>query len=239
MRLAAMNAGVWSASTIGRAEEREVSRIVEGAVRPADRWNLERFAQEQIRGLVNKVFSQSSDRCIRQVVLSAIGPETGIADICRRIGETLANEDAGDVVIDTGHVSMAVYESGSTDPMNYADLRIESARQHAVRLRKNLWLMPPRCDGKERFNTSFLHLYLSDLRREFAYSIVAAPAAGESHEALAMAQFADGIILVLSAQHTRRIAARKVKDALAHVRLLGTVLCDREFPVPEGIYRRL
>ena len=239
MRLTAMNAGVWSASTIGRAEEKKSPSIVEHVVHPVERWNPERFAQEQIRGLVRKVFSQCSDRPIRQVVLSAIGPETDISDICRRIGETLADEDAGDVVIDTGHLWVAGNESRCTDSSNYADRRIAKPRQRAVRLRRNLWLMPQRDGGEERFNTSFLHLYLSDLRREFAYSIVAAPAAGESHEARAMAQFADGIILVLSAQHTRRIAARKFKDALDHVHMLGTVLCDREFPVPEGIYRRL
>jgi Mrp family chromosome partitioning ATPase len=84
-----------------------------------------------------------------------------------------------------------------------------------------------------------LHAYLAEVRREFEYSIVAAPPAGESNEALAMAQFADGIILVLSAMHTRRVTARKIAEVLAQVRLLGTVLADREFPMPEGIYRRL
>jgi Mrp family chromosome partitioning ATPase len=56
-----------------------------------------------------------------------------------------------------------------------------------------------------------------------------------------MAQFADGMILVLSAQRTRRATAIKVKQTLerANVRLLGSVLSDREFPIPEGIYRRL
>jgi Mrp family chromosome partitioning ATPase len=56
-----------------------------------------------------------------------------------------------------------------------------------------------------------------------------------------MAQFADGIILVLSAQRTRRIMARKIKGMLeaAQARILGTVLSDRVFPIPDGIYRRL
>ena len=89
--------------------------------------------------------------------------------------------------------------------------------------------------------TASLHSYLGEVRREFEYSIVEAPPAGESNEATAMAQFADGIILVLSAQRTRRIAARKIKEALeeAQARLLGTVLSDRSFPIPERIYRRL
>jgi Mrp family chromosome partitioning ATPase len=56
-----------------------------------------------------------------------------------------------------------------------------------------------------------------------------------------MAQFADGIILVLSAKNTRRVTARKVAKTLdgAQARLLGTVLTDREFPIPERLYRRL
>jgi Mrp family chromosome partitioning ATPase len=56
-----------------------------------------------------------------------------------------------------------------------------------------------------------------------------------------MARLADGLILVLSARHTRRAAARRIKQLLdeARVQLLGTVLTDREFPIPERIYRRL
>ena len=86
-----------------------------------------------------------------------------------------------------------------------------------------------------------LHSYLGEVRREFEYSIVEAPPAGESNVATAMAQFADGIILVLSAHRTRRIMARKIKGVLeaAQARILGTVLSDRVFPIPEGIYRRL
>jgi Mrp family chromosome partitioning ATPase len=89
--------------------------------------------------------------------------------------------------------------------------------------------------------TASLHSYLADVRMQFGYSIVEAPPAGESDLATAMAQFADGIILVLSAQRTRRIMARKIKGMLeaAQARILGTVLSDRVFPIPDGIYRRL
>jgi Mrp family chromosome partitioning ATPase len=56
-----------------------------------------------------------------------------------------------------------------------------------------------------------------------------------------MAQFADGIILVLSALRTRRATALRAKEMLegAHARLLGTILTDRVFPIPESLYRRL
>jgi Mrp family chromosome partitioning ATPase len=52
---------------------------------------------------------------------------------------------------------------------------------------------------------------------------------------------ADGVVLVLEANSTRRVTAKKAKQALeaANVRILGTVLNNRTFPIPEGLYRRL
>jgi len=54
-------------------------------------------------------------------------------------------------------------------------------------------------------------------------------------------QLSDGVILGLEAHRTRRIAARITKERLqaANVRLLGVVLNQRTFPIPEGIYRKL
>jgi hypothetical protein len=114
-------------------------------------------------------------------------------------------------------------------------------RRIATRVRGNLWLVPGAAGHEEHRTAASLHSYLGELRREFEYSIVEAAPAGDSNDTTAMAQFADGIILVLSAVRTRKVTARKVKQVLevAQVRLLGTVLSDRVFPIPERIYRRL
>jgi hypothetical protein len=101
-----------------------------------------------------------------------------------------------------------------------------------------VWLFPARHAVSDAWGGS-LSAYLNEVRKEFEYSIVAAPAAVVSSKVLEMAAIADGVVLVLSAQRTRRFTALKVKSTLSHVRLLGTVLCDREFPMPNGIYRRL
>ena len=51
----------------------------------------------------------------------------------------------------------------------------------------------------------------------------------------------DGMVLVLEANSTRRVAAQKVKEKLhaANARLLGVVLSGRTFPIPEAVYRKL
>ena len=113
-------------------------------------------------------------------------------------------------------------------------------RKKAVRLDRNLWLVPTDVmQGKQ--DLASLHIFLGELRHGFEYSIVQGLPAGESNTTTEMAQIADGVVLVVSAERTRRASARKVKEMLdaAQVRLLGAVLSDREFPIPERIYRRL
>jgi len=226
-----------------RAAEREEVCPEKNGVREAGGWNPESFAREQIRGLVRQVFFSNVERPVRQVVFSALGPETEVKAICRRVGEALALETPGSIGV-VGEWSQAI-----RDAEMYPAERIEHPpaagsnplQQAAARVRGNLWLVPPARKDGDQGNTARLHSYLGQVRREFEYSIVEGPPAGESNEAMAMAQFADGIILVLSAHRTRRVAARRAKEMLeaAQGRVLGTVLSDRIFPIPEGIYRRL
>jgi hypothetical protein len=214
---------------------------------PSAGWSPESFARQQIQGLVRKVFLSNANPPVRQVVFGAVEAETDVRSICRRAGEALAAEDAGTVGV-MGEFPMLLHDTGLEENSNER-IRpggIPPLRRIATRVQGNLWLVPgsSRPDSSRNgfgVTNASLHSYLGELRREFEYSIVEGPADGASNDAIAMAQFADGIILVLSAQHTRRVTARRIKQALesARARLLGTVLVDRVFPIPQGIYRRL
>lgn len=236
-----MSAGLFQSPDLTRAREREESRPQEKSLRLARGWDPETFAQEQIRGLVRKVFLSNAARPVRQIVLSAVEPETDVRSICRRVGETLAQETLGHVAVvgedwqvphDTDH------ESRSEERAEFPGMPLHRI---ATRVQGNLWLVPGAASERGRDTTASLHSYLGEVRREFEYSIVEGRPAGESNETAVMAQFSDGIILVLSAQRTRRATAYKIKEMLegAQANLLGTVLSDRLFPVPEAIYRRL
>ena len=67
------------------------------------------------------------------------------------------------------------------------------------------------------------------------------PPATTGSEAALLGSLCDGVVLVVEANSTRRVAAQKVKDKLreASARLLGTVLCGRTFPIPDIIYKKL
>jgi hypothetical protein len=203
-------------------------------------WSAENFAREQIRGLVRQVFFSNAVHLTRQVVVSALEPETEVRNICRRMGEALAMEITERVAV-VGAYPRVIHlpESQHEDPDS--DEGNAPLRQMAARTRKNLWLVPYCARGPESGLSASRNAFLNEVRRQFEYSIVHGPIAGESDEATAMAQAADGIILVLSAHRTRRATALRVKQSLETVRanILGTVLSDREFPIPDVIYRRL
>lgn len=220
------------------------------AVRPAAErrresagWNPENFAREQVRGLVRQVFLSNAVPPVRQVVFSAVDPATDLRGLCRWVGEALAAQIEATVAVVGGYPRLI--QDADTQPEALAERGIKDSslplRQIAARVRGNLWLVPDGERGSSSISAASLHSYLGEVRGQFEYSIVQAPPAGESDAATAMALFADGIILVLSAQHTRRAAASKIKRAIesARVRILGAVLSDRVFPIPEAIYRRL
>jgi hypothetical protein len=230
------NVAVTDATSLVEDHDLQVEDVVQQQVE----WNPDEFAREQIRGLVRRVFFSGSERSVRQVVFSAVEPETDVHRICRRVGETLAIETQGTVAI-AGGLPKLLHERATKDLISESRDGNRRLRQTANQVRRNLWLVPAHTREGEPVTAASLHQYLSHVRREFEYSVVEGRAAAESNEAMAMAQFADGIILVLSAQHTRRATARTVKEAIegSRARLIGTVLSDRMFPIPDALYRRL
>jgi len=230
---------LWSATPTLRSNSILQAKEFDGVrpfrtLRPLKAWNPEKFAQTQIRGLVRNVFL--SREGVRQIVLSAVDPETDVRSVCRCIGETLASEKVGNVAVVEGghrHARGKAASSGASDDPN-------DPRSYAACIAENLWLVAGQGADASTPREQLL-TRLSMLRRDFEYSILEVAPAGYSDEAIASAHAADGVILVLSARHTRRATARTVKEMfeLANVRMLGAVLSDRTFPIPEKIYQRL
>ena len=56
-----------------------------------------------------------------------------------------------------------------------------------------------------------------------------------------LSQTGNGLVVVLTANKTRRLVAARMQEQLrrARVTVLGTVLTERRFPVPPGLYRNL
>jgi hypothetical protein len=228
------NAGVLQRSERIGSRMREAGLPQVGVVRETNDWNPEVFAREQIRGLVQRVFFTGGSQVVRQVVFSAVGSNTDVANICDQVGQALALETRA-------HVAIVEREHRAGE---IAHRRNGAIKSWSMQVAVNLWRVPGfgrgECGEESGIGPHWL-FHLSELRNEFEYAVIHGPAAGISSEAALLGQLADGIILVVGAQSTRRATARKIKETLegAQSRILGTVLSERRFPVPEGIYRRL
>jgi hypothetical protein len=209
-------------------------------------WTLESFAEEQIRGLVRQVFLPGWPKGCRQVVFSPVDQGVDIASICMQVGQTLADDGPGvTCVVEACPIGREGKESREYRP-NPGDgqKRFGTLRDLSQQLSARLWFMPRNVflGGNENgFSTVWLRARLAELRLEFDYTVLQGPAAGAGSEAALLGATCDGLVLVLQANTTRRATAQRVKETLHSVnaRLLGTVLSERTFPIPNAIYRRL
>lgn len=209
-----------------------------GSPESAD-WNPEVFAREQIRSLVRRVFFASGTRPVRQVVICGTERHSPVAKICDQVGRALALETKADIAVvvrDCANLGISAVHNGC--------LKSREIKSWATQASNNLWRVPEwtmRLQWEEAGTGPYWLSRLAELRRGFEYAVIEGPAAGISSEAGLVGQLADGLILVLDAGSTRKATARKIKEVLEGVqaRILGTVLNERKFPVPERIYRRL
>jgi hypothetical protein len=224
-------------------------------------WNPDGFAREQLRGLVQRIFFSQSASRMRQVVISAAESRTDISGICRQVGEILSEETSASVVVVAGHRSGSVggVSAGLSAGLSDGEERLPARPRRdalATRVRGNLWLTAGlrRKDAagdatgdvktnvhRGMISSTAWYARLCEFRREFEYSILEGPAAGESSDSAIAAQVADGMILVLTAHGTRRATVQRIQETLksTQTHLLGTILAERRFPIPQGIYRRL
>jgi Mrp family chromosome partitioning ATPase len=82
---------------------------------------------------------------------------------------------------------------------------------------------------------------IDELRGEFDYVLIDSPPLNIYADGVTLGKLADGLVLVLEANSTRREAAARVAENLraAQVRVVGAVLNKRTFPIPESLYHRL
>jgi hypothetical protein len=174
---------------------------------------------EQIHALVQQLFFRHESGPVRHCGFAPVEASTATATLCLEV----ANPDG--TLLQT-ELQMA--------PPN----RVEATWPIAPRL----WMAPRQSWATDAGGRRITDQNLSRLREltaEFDFSILwCAPV---SWLTASIGRTCDGLVLVLTANKTRRLVAAQIKDQLskAQVPLLGTVLAERRFPVPQGLYRSL
>ena len=210
--------------------------------------DLASFAREEILRLVQHLFLATENITgtrRRQVVFCGIDNIDGSNLLCARIGRILAEQVKSQVCVVDANVRVPP-SSPLVDLLPFDDppeLEGRSTKGASRRVTENLWLASgdSACRNGASQTLADVQAWIRGLPADFVHVVISAPPIGLYTDAALLGQTADGVVLVLEANSTRWQTARKAKKALedANVRVLGTVLNNRTFPIPEKIYRLL
>ncbi len=209
---------------------------------------LSEQAREQVSKLVQRLFVFANSCAPRVVVFSNVDKGTGSSEMCFYTGQVLAAQTSKSVcIVDANGEMPSLHRSlgvGKLPGLSEAINNSDPIKNFAVQMAgANLWLLPagsPGVDG-HRFSSDRMSSRIGELREEFEYVLIDAPPVSSAADAVLLGQMADGVIVVVEANATRRETARAAKETLqgASVKLLGAILNNRTFPIPEAIYRKL
>jgi succinoglycan biosynthesis transport protein ExoP len=217
-----------------------------------NRVGLERLAEEETLRLVYKLFVTPDERP-RVVLFTGVDGDNGCAGICLRAAKTLAALQPGLVcLVDANVRSPWLHELvgadcryGLASAGGFGQASVTAfARPLDANTANNLWVMPSgssELDAATLLTPARVRPRIKELCARFDHLLICAPPADSHAESVALGQAVDGVVLVVSANATRRDAVARVKSRFDDlgVSILGVVLNDRTYPIPQSLYRRI
>jgi len=205
-------------------------------------------------GLVQRIFlaPDHGDDVVRTVIFAGVNAGDRSAAVAASCAETLLACVTGRIcLVDANlddpslhlHYNLA-NDIGLAEVLGGGAPLLNGASQLKQTEQSSLWLLPA---GSAWSSSGALLTAdptrgrFQEMMRSFDYVIVAAPAVSRLSAASILGAQVDGVILVVEANVTRRHVARSAATSLraSGARVLGTVLKNRTFPIPDAIYRLL
>ena len=213
-----------TAGVFSRAGSKEFSRGLRApAAVDAATIQDEAFVDRETASLVHQLFSPVDAIERRRVFFASPEIDPALTGFCERIARVLAKMHGGSVALVRG--TTVVQESMESQSCTMGGIE---------RLGGKVWHVSP-----EAFQSEPGTRADEKVVSGFDYFLLDAPV--NDGMAPVFARKSHGAVLVLTANRTRRQSALRAKAILLNwnVNLLGAVLVNRTFPVPESIYRRL
>lgn len=203
--------------------------------------------RDEIVKLVRNLFFVPGENAPRRVVFTGTEAGTGCSWICAQAAEILASQVHGSVcVVDCNLQAPTLHQRfdvpnlhGLTDAL----LTPGPLRSYLQRLsRPNLWLLSSgsvQTNQPTLLSSESMRTRLAKLYAQFDYVLLDVAALNTSNDGIALGSSADGVVIVVRANASRREIARKTLQELqgAKVPALGVVLNQRTFPIPQAIYK--
>jgi hypothetical protein len=209
----------------------------------------ELVVREEALKLVQRLFLSPDQSAPKAVLFAAIDANFGCNWLCSLTAKLLAKSVSGSVCLVEGNFRSPSFsesfgvnrERGLIDSLRHDGPIREFVSQGGA---ENLWLLPsgsPIEDPMILLNGTRMRDRFQELRKEFDYIVMNAPPLNVYADGMVLGRLMDGVVVVLEANASRREAALRVTNSLrtTNIPILGAVLNNRTFPIPEAVYKRL
>jgi Mrp family chromosome partitioning ATPase len=205
--------------------------------------------RQEIARLVANLFLLPGARAPRQVAFAGVEAGGGCSWMCARVSEILASQTKGTVcVVDCNLRSPSLHRQFAVaNDLGLSDalLQSNSLGQYVRQLsRRNLWFLS--CGSsidnwQDQVTSETLRFRLTELRSHFDYVLLDVAPIRACNDCMVLGSSSDGVVLVLKANSTRREGAQKALNEFkaANIPVLGAILNQRTFPIPDKIYNWL
>ena len=204
---------------------------------------------EEVSSFVQQVFLAAGGNVPRTVVFTSTEPGTGCTWVAAHTAEVLAGRIAGSVcVVDANLREPGLHQQfGLENGPGLAEfLQQPDPIRAAVRATSlpNLFVITAGKaieESQPLLASDRMRMRIHELRSEFDFVLIDSPAMSLGSDAIGLGSLSDGVVLVLKANASRKQTARQAVQSLqeGNAKVLGAVLNQRQFPIPESIYKRL
>ncbi|MBZ5516203.1 MAG: CpsD/CapB family tyrosine-protein kinase [Acidobacteriia bacterium] len=205
--------------------------------------------RQELLKLVHRLFLFGQSSGPRVIVFTGVGRHVGCSAVCAGAAEALAGQVADPIcVVDANFRWPSLHKYFRSDNLRgLADALVKpgAIRSFAHRIRGgNLWLLSAgtvTASAGTLLSSQNLSLRIAELREEFRFILIDSSPVNENTDAILLGQLAEGVLLVLESNSTRREVARRAKESFesAEVSVVGAVLNKRNFPIPAFLYERV
>lgn len=211
------------------------------------RSDLSGHAEQEVTRLVQRVFLLPGPKGPHTVVFAGVTSGSGSTWMVMNAGRALASQIAGSVcLVDANLRSPALHRHFGIDNHNgLADAiaSTESIRHFVQKVGDNLYLLScgsNMTNSQALASSAAMRNRISDMQSHFEYVLIDSAPLNLYTDTVMLGRLADGVVIVLEANNTRREIARKAIDHLgaAQVKLLGAVLNKRTYPIPNKFYNK-
>jgi capsular exopolysaccharide synthesis family protein len=196
--------------------------------------------------LVQQLLAPQAVDAPRMIVFAGIEHGNGCTHTAVSVAETLAaSGDRSVCLVEANFRSPAksgIFRTNNEQGLSDALSRDGKVRSYIKSSRvNNLWIMSAGLQAAESSNllsSERLKARCQELREEFDIVVVDAPPLAHYADAIALGRLADGVVVVIEAEATRKESALAAVENLrsAEVKIIGAVLNKRVYPIPEKVY---